>query len=147
MSVSRHRALIHTHAGTLDPLTVEALVLVESSDNAWAMRFEPAWYARMMKTAPTLTITEWAQQAFSWGLMQLLGVVAREEGYHGDLGQLLDPGTGLRWGCQHFQHLMRSVATEAEAIRAWNVGLAGAKQGRGQEYLAKVLAMRGKLER
>jgi hypothetical protein len=43
----------------------------------------------------------WAQQA-SWGLMQVMGAVARECGFHGNyLSQLLDPEEGTEFGCRH----------------------------------------------
>jgi len=67
----------------LDPALVCAVCEQESSWNPWALRYEPAFFAKYV--APLLTngkvsATEAYARAFSWGLMQVMGQVAREHG-------------------------------------------------------------------
>ena len=49
--------------------------------------------------------TEWVNQRKSWGLMQPMGSLARELGFRGPLGQLLDIPTNLDVGCRHLVEL------------------------------------------
>lgn len=48
----------------------------------------------------------WGQQA-SWGLMQVMGAVARELGMRGHIPSLCDPQIGIRYGCMHLANLVR----------------------------------------
>jgi soluble lytic murein transglycosylase-like protein len=90
-------------AHALWPELVCAIVEQESAWNPWALRYEPAFYERYI--APFLTArrldrpdsrlaaltspgipddpTESRARAFSWGLMQVIGQVAREHGFTG----------------------------------------------------------------
>lgn len=123
----------------LDPALVCAIVEQESSGNPWATRYEPAFYAHYISPiAGTMTPTEAYGRAWSWGLMQLMGECARENGYRGDLAQLCDPQTGLDQGCVHFGKKLKAAAGEvAHALQLWNGG------GNAQ-YSTQVLARVGK---
>src|SRR5690348_13026314 len=67
------------------PELVCAIVEQESAWNPWALRYEPAFYDRYI--APQIVrgaiagVTESRARAFSWGLMQVIGQVAREHGF------------------------------------------------------------------
>lgn len=61
-------------------------------------------------------------QATSWGLMQILGVVAREEGYDGHLNKLGLPEFGVSWAAKHFSRLLIRYNNTNDAIAAWNAG-------------------------
>jgi hypothetical protein len=79
------------------------------------------------------------QQATSWGLLQVMGMVARERGYTGPCVALChDPELALTLGMQQLAWLKVRTASEDAMIRAYNAGLQGAKKGRGGVYLAKV---------
>jgi len=66
--------------------------------------------------------TESRARAFSWGLMQVMGQVAREHGFNGaSLAALCDPAAGLEIGCRVFASKL--AATEGNVARAlllWN---------------------------
>jgi soluble lytic murein transglycosylase-like protein len=131
-----------------------AIVEQESAWNPWALRYEPAFYDKYIATSLTarrpdhqasrlaaLTSpeipddpTESRARAFSWGLMQVMGQVAREHGFAGALASLCDPAVGLEIGCRVFA--TKLAAAEGNVTRAlllWN--------GAGnQDYPAAVLA-------
>ena len=68
--------------------------------------------------------TESRMRAFSWGLMQVMGQVAREHGFSGrSLAQLCEPATGLEIGCRVLA--AKLAAAEGNVTRAlllWNGG-------------------------
>ncbi|MFZ0821749.1 MAG: transglycosylase SLT domain-containing protein [Candidatus Acidiferrales bacterium] len=71
-------------AHSLDPALVCAVVEQESAWNPWAIRYEPGFLARYVAplfTAGKLSTTEAYARSFSWGLMQVMGQVAREHGF------------------------------------------------------------------
>jgi soluble lytic murein transglycosylase-like protein len=134
-------ALAHgaAQAHGLWPELVCAIVEQESSWNPWALRYEPAFYERYI--APQIArgaiadITESRARSFSWGLMQVMGQVAREYGFTGaSLASLCNPAAGLEIGCRVFA--AKLAAAEGHATRAlllWN--------GAGNhDYPASVLA-------
>lgn len=133
----------------LDPLLVEAIVIVESARDPWAVRYEPGWgyYCKpdyfCKRVSPPCTLeTERVMQATSWGLMQIMGAVARELGFKGALTQLVDPLLNLELGCRHFLRLKRAGYTVHDNIAAYNAGSAR-KMDSGkyinQSYVDKVV--------
>ena len=91
---------------------VHAVVQTESSGDPWAYRYEPAFYknyihARPWKVYGSISLeTEMSGLATSWGLMQIMGVVARERGYtRAYLTELCKYDYGLEYGCRHLKHL------------------------------------------
>lgn len=114
----------------LDPDLVEAQIGIESAGDKWAWNPEPRyrwlWDVKRREPFRKLTPIEivskfppkdfstvygdpdqefWAQQA-SWGLMQIMGAVAREHGFIGRyLTELTDPVVNLRYGCAHLAGL------------------------------------------
>jgi soluble lytic murein transglycosylase-like protein len=124
-------ATAKTHG--LDPDLVCAVVEQESAWNTWAIRHEPAFYARYV--APLgLTDTESVARSFSWGLMQLMGQVARELGYAGHLAALCEPSTGVEWGCRLLANKLREVNGDVHmGLERWN-------GGGNPNYAAEVIA-------
>src|SRR5712692_6395106 len=90
------RATAVKHA--LDPVLVCAVIEQESAWNPWAVRYEPGFLSRYVAplyAAGKLSATETYTRSMSWGLMQVMGQVAREFGFAGDsLPELCDPATG-----------------------------------------------------
>jgi len=134
--VLAHRAA-ETHS--LWPELVCAIVEQESAWNPWALRYEQEFYEKYV--APQIArgaiddVTESRARAFSWGLMQVMGQVAREHGFASEsLAFLCDPAVGLEIGCRVFA--AKLAAAEGNVMRAlllWN--------GAGnQDYPAAVLA-------
>lgn len=128
-----------------------AIVAIESGGNTWAWNPEPRyrylWDMRAQKPFRFLTPAEteseeppadfpslagdrdqewWGQQA-SWGLMQVMGGVARENGFAQPyLTSLCDPRFNLTIGCQHLKKiatLTKGDVTQMLAI--WNGGPQG----------------------
>jgi len=114
-----------SEAGLL-PEVVCAIVEQESSWNPWAIRYEPRFFAKYVAPLYTnnhISVTEAYLRAFSWGLMQVMGQVAREHGYPGELAALCDPATGLEWGCKVLAHkLAIAQGNFREALLSWNGG-------------------------
>src|SRR5260370_25952989 len=82
-------------AQLLDPGLVCAVIEQESAWNPWAIRFEPAFFKKYVASLFTnnkVTASEAYARGFSWGLMQVMGQVAREAGFDGAfLSALFDP--------------------------------------------------------
>lgn len=126
-------------AHSLDPDLVCAVIEQESAWNPWEFRYEPgflsAYIAPMLTgTSPAGKIvvfdpscsiqTEAYARAFSWGLMQILGQVAREQGFTGGwLSQLADPATGIEYGCRKLAACLKNAnGNETNALQSWNGG-------------------------
>ncbi len=120
---------------SLDPALVCAVVEQESYPpwNPWSVRAEPAFDQRYVKPLHKTPTEEWAR-SMSWGLMQVMGEVARELGYTGDLPALCDPFTGLEWGCVQLRRKFDAAGGDAtKALLAWN-------GGGNPNYAAEVMA-------
>lgn len=154
----------------LDPLIVKSLVLVESGGYTWAWNPEPRyrylWDVKRDAAFRRLTEAEiasktppegfyavqgdrdqefWAQQA-SWGLMQVMGAVAREMGFKGPyLPQLCEPSVGVEIGCLYLARLLKwANGNIAQALAAYNGGFEGnrVEPFRNQAYVTKVFDTR-----
>lgn len=153
----------------LRPALVAAVVSVESGGVPWAWNPEPRWRyfwdvrrGQPFRPVSTLEIANqfppqdfpalvgdrdqewWAQQA-SWGLMQVMGAVARELGCKAPyLTSLCNPDVGLHWGCLKLHTELQWAAGDvAAALAAYNGGRAGNAPGgplRNQAYADKVLS-------
>lgn len=113
----------------LDPLMVAAIVQQESAWQPWAIRYEPGyrwlWPSADNPYQPkgVSKDTEAIQQKTSWGLMQVMGAVAREHGYRLPfLGGLLQPAMGLEFGCLHLSWLRRRFPKLEDLVSAYNAG-------------------------
>lgn len=85
----------------LDPALVCSVCAHESSWNPDALRYEPAFFKRYVESMAGLSDDEKAFRATSIGLMQVMGQVAREQGYDApSLGSLTNPLDGLTQGCR-----------------------------------------------
>ena len=119
---------------SLDPALICAIVEQESAWDPHAIRYEPAFRTRYV--APLgLPPTEEVARSISWGLMQVMGQVAREHSFTGkSLAALCDPATGLAIGCAVFATKLRARANDVErALTLWNGGA-------NTTYAAQVLA-------
>lgn len=140
----------------IDPALVCALCAVESNWNPLAMRYEPRFYDRYVAPIsekslrsrnpwmaagglPTLD-TERRLLSFSYGLMQVMGQTARENGFDGQwLGALLIPSENLEIGCRYLSRKLTAWSEVDDAISAYN---AGSPTGRNAEYVGRVLSWR-----
>lgn len=151
----------------LDPSIVRALIRVESGGNQWAWNPEPRYryYWDTIHNKPFRAVTEdeirserppadfralsgdpdqewWAQSA-SWGLMQVMGAVARELGCTDPyLPILCDHYTNLSWGCMKLARLVKWANGDIEqALAAYNGGQGGnsTRPFRNAAYANKVI--------
>jgi soluble lytic murein transglycosylase-like protein len=123
---------------SLDPALVCAVVEQESGWNPWALRYEPLFFAKYVAPLYTnnkVSASEAYARGFSWGLMQVMGQVARETGYDPVfLSSLCDPDQGLAIGCKVLRRKLDAMAGDTlRGLLAWNGGANSA-------YPAQVLA-------
>jgi len=137
------RAAAANHA--LDAALVCAVVEQESAWDTHAIRYEPGFRTRYV--APlALPPTEEVARSISWGLMQVMGQVAREHGFSGKfLSALCEPAAGLDIGCavlasklaaaspRSGQGIALDESVVARALELWNGGA-------NPDYAAQVLA-------
>ena len=127
-------------AQSLDPSLVCAVIEQESAWNSWAMRYEPLFFTKYVAPLYTnnkVSATEAYARGFSWGLMQVMGQVAREIGFDAlFLSVLCDPEQGLTVGCKVLRKKFDAMAGDTtRALLAWNGGA-------NANYPVEVLARR-----
>lgn len=126
----------------LAPELVCALIERESTWRPWAMRFEPSFfqtYCLGMFTNGKIDVSEAYARAISWGLMQIMGQSAREQGFQGQfLPELCDPATGIEFGCRLLKRkIARARGDVAAGLLLWN-------GGGNPSYATDVLALAAK---
>jgi soluble lytic murein transglycosylase-like protein len=107
----------------LDAALVCAVCEQESGWDVYAVRFEPAFFAKY--EAPLhLATTEEYTRAMSWGPMQIMGQTAREFGFIGRfLSELCDPQIGVLFGCRKLKRCLAvSGGDVASALTHYNGG-------------------------
>jgi soluble lytic murein transglycosylase-like protein len=141
--VALARAAAAAHG--LDPALICAICEQESAWNPWAFRYEPAFfthYIQPMVDAGTIPAvpgisagTEARARAFSWGLMQVMGEVAREHGFiDASLASICNPATAVDVGCRVFAAKLDAANGDTNrALQLWN-------GGGNPNYAAQVLA-------
>lgn len=149
----------------INPALLIAVIEVESSWDIYAQRYEPTYrwlwnvetgkpyrlspakavrYAKNRSLYPVDFpggLSEFDSQRTSYGLMQIMGAVARELGFASRLIDLYQPEINLFYGCKLLSKLINKHG-ERGALRAYNTGSAKSSV-MGNKYLDKVLkAMR-----
>jgi len=134
-------------AHSLWPELVCAVVEQESSWKPWALRYEPAFYARYVEPQVSRGAlkneTEARARAFSWGLMQVMGQVAREHNFSPtSLATLCNPVVGLETGCRVLAaKLAAAEGNVGRALLLWNgggnLGYPAAVLARTAHYIAR----------
>jgi len=141
------RAIIESKAYkyNLYPDLVEAHVMTESSGKPNATRYEPGFYKTYIKKLGITNEVEATGRATSWGLLQIMGQVAREMGYQGSWEGLCDPMVNLEYGCKKLAKCCRRYHPELDkGIASYNSGSAivvfrdGVEVLRNQEYVDRV---------
>lgn len=119
---------------SLDPALVCAVIEQESSWDTHAIRYEPAFRSRYvvpLELAPTEEIA----RSISWGLMQVMGQVAREHGFSEKfLSALCESKNGLVIGCLVLtSKFSQANGNLVRALQFWN-------GGSNPNYASEVLA-------
>lgn len=133
----------------IDPMLCVAIATVESNWNPWAVRYEPQWNYLFKPEyfAKRLAITQSTEsvlQSCSWGLMQVMGSVARELGFSEPLQQLCGPSYGVEIGCKKLFELKKKYKKEQDIIAAYNAGspvLTMDGKYKNQNYVDKVVSI------
>lgn len=143
--------IINQHAERyhLPEWLITAIIQVESGGNPWATRYEKNFYLRYLNNIeinpikPCSLYTEKVARATSWGLMQVMGQVARERGFNRPfLSELCTPELGLEFGCRQLAWLAtryRVSESWEPVIRAYN---GGNPRADNLDYVKKVMAAR-----
>lgn len=155
--------IIVTVAGDtgVDPFLALAICEHESSLNPWATRYETDFFTRYVQPlsinriqaiSPYVKIglptveTERRALSTSFGLMQIMGMSAREAGFDGQwLTELCDPFVGVRFGCLLLKSKIDKYGMQP-GIAAYNSGkpVYSGKKFKNQEYVDSVQARQEK---
>jgi hypothetical protein len=111
-----------------------AVVEQESAWDTHAIRYEPKFRAHYVASLG-LPPPEEIARSISWGLMQVMGQVAREHGFSGKfLSALSDPSVGIAMGCEVLGAKISAAGNEIwRALELWNGGA-------NPDYAAQVTA-------
>ncbi len=130
---------------SIDPLLALAIAEVESGGDQFAIRFEPGWkyhynvdnFAKLCKISED---TERMLQACSFGIMQVMGTVARELGFEESLIKLSDARIGAKYGCLKLSKLFKILKSVDDVIAAYNAGSPLKRDGKyiNQGYVDRV---------
>lgn len=124
--------LIHRNSKKfdLDPKIVAALIYQESSGDPFAAREEEIFYYTYVNNGKPLigyvpkgiTLeTEMRLRSFSFGLMQIMGQVARENGYkRKNLGMLFLPEENIKLGCKLLSGWIAQKGSVAKGLLRYN---------------------------
>lgn len=133
----------------VDANLIASIVSVESSGQPCAMRYEPhfRWIVNpdFYSQLNAITVqTEVVSQKTSWGLMQVMGAVARELGHDSHLSELCKPEIGLKYGIKKIVELQNRYDKIEDVISSYNQGsprkTTDKKRYRNQIYVNKVIS-------
>ena len=142
----------HSLQNGLSMEVVAAVILQESDGNPYAFRYEPAFYERYLANKLPASLggtfhkgisfeSEVRFRAFSFGLMQIMGQVARENKFTGYLPELFLPEINIPLGCKILGQNLRTFKGDyRKAISAYNSGVGFVRNNGSTAYADKVLA-------
>jgi len=112
---------------SIDPNWVKAIISQESQWNVAVARFERNYnylYQPEKFTGPLNNLsTEMTLQKVSWGLGQVMGGLAREQGYTGPLAALIDPTLNISHIAHRIVTLKKYAQTPEDIFAGYNGGL------------------------
>jgi soluble lytic murein transglycosylase-like protein len=120
----------------LETAIVAAVCEQESAWNPFAIRWEPGFYNKYVVGMNLSDATEKQMRGVSFGLMQVMGQVARELGFQGRfLTQLCDPDIGVDVGCRKLASCFKSYNEPETALLSYN---GDGNPDYGKQVLARV---------
>lgn len=132
----------------LSPELLAAEVLVESSGDPNAFRYEPAFFSRYVKGNPAAKAARFGPlAACSFGPLQIMLETAYEIGFAGRPEDLFVPEIGMEYGAKYLSSLLLWAGGEYDkAWSAYNGGKGAALKTPfpNQVYIDRVLSMKGK---
>lgn len=152
MSATLYRDRIERIAArySLAPDLVEAIVVIESSGQTDAFKFEPGYWRRYCAGKPEWESWIPRRVASSYGLLQCMYPTALLNGWEGEPEELFLPDVGLNAGCARLRYLLdwsmtfdaTPEARLSAALAAYNGGQLLNKPTdhplRNQSYVVKV---------
>lgn len=138
----------HAKLFDLDANLIKAIIKIESNFDTFALRYEKNFRylvnpQRFAIRFNVTTETETALQRFSYGLMQIMGAVAREHNFPNRLMELLDPINNIMYGCMHLAKFKKKYPEMSDYVSSYNQG-SPRKTTTGlyvnQDYVKKVMA-------
>lgn len=142
MTTTLYRREIETAAREhgLDPNVIEAIVVVESSGQADAFRFEPGFWKRRLANHPDYAGAIPRRVSSSYGLLQIMYSTAREHGFNAEPEYLFIPHVNLDLGCRVLKGLLKWADGDlAKALEAYNGGKGSVGSEATTRYASKVL--------
>lgn len=118
----------------LQPSLVAAVCEQESQWELGAVRFEPKFLRKYVEPL-NLPLLESLDRSTSWGLMQIMGQVAREYGFTEPLGNLRTPEVAVTYGCKKLQRCFLKHGDDTTSLLAYN---GGSNSLYAQQVLARV---------
>jgi soluble lytic murein transglycosylase-like protein len=107
----------------LDPALVAAVVEQESSWIATAKRYEASFESWLRKRVAGLTDDEYRSRSTSWGLMQVMGQTAVEQGFSGEHSEMHSPLVGIEQGCIKLKKCLNIAGGDVrKALLCYNGG-------------------------
>lgn len=130
----------HPSRGTLPVEAVLAVAMKESSFREYAIKYE-AHYKWLVGNQDEMSPAEKFGQKHSWGLMQVMGGLARELGFAGAFHELWTPEIGLKYGMLYLRKLYAKHGNWPDTIAAYNAGSVRRVDGKyvNQAYVDAVL--------
>lgn len=123
MNMTDLRRLADTHQdrGSLPVDCILAICMKESSCREWAIKYE-AHYKWLVGDRASMPVAEKLGQQHSWGLMQVMGAVAREYGHTGPFTDLWEPTVGLKYGMLLLHRLWQKYQNWPDVLASYNAG-------------------------
>jgi soluble lytic murein transglycosylase-like protein len=140
MTPYRKEIELAAKAKQIDPDLLEALVMIESSGEADARRFEPEYFDRYLKNNPDYAGAVPERVAKSYGLCQIMYPTARQYGFRHEPEMLFLPGVNLDLGAKILRALLNKYdGDEGKALQAYNGGPGNVGKARPEAYSKRVL--------
>lgn len=132
----------HRDRGDLPVPCVLALCSVGASFRPTFVKYRGE-YGALVGDVDTLSVGERFGQQHAWGLMQVMGSVARAYRFEGAFTDLWDPETNLGIGMVHLRRLYRRHKNWPDAIADYHTGTVEKQQGRYRDhrFIARMFAM------
>lgn len=140
---------------SIEPKWIKAIITQESAWNPYAIRFEPNYIYLFKpeifaKKAGFTLDTETISQKISWGLGQIMGALAREQGFKGAMPELLKPEINILHICIRLKNLKVKFSKAEDVFAAYNGGFGAVKkindEYKNQKYVDSILYNLQKLE-
>ncbi len=145
------KKIIDTQANIyqIDPAWIKAIITVESNWVTTAIRYEANYFylyqpEQCASLCKSTYGTEIVAQKISWGLGQIMGALARQQGHQGNMPELLRPETNIKHMCIYLSHLKKNSYSDEHVFAKYNGGPAAVNADGtviNPEYVNKVTAL------